>query len=51
MRRSMHPTRGAGRHDYNGEKMLEMMYQEGITRPNRAERRALERMRRKRAKR
>ena len=51
MRRGMHPLGGAGRHDYNGEKMLEMMWQEGITRPNRAERRALERMKRKRAKR
>lgn len=48
MRRSMHPQGGSGRHDYHGEKMVELMLQDGITRPNRAQRRELERYMRKR---
>ena len=51
MRRSMHPQGGSGRHDYHGEKMVELMLQDGITRPNRAQRRELERHRRKMEKR
>ena len=47
----MHPQGGSGRHDYHGEKMVELMLQDGITRPNRAQRRELERYRRKMEKR
>lgn len=48
MRRKMHPHSGKGRHDYRGEHMVEQMLQDGVTRPNRAQRRELERYMRKR---